>query len=235
MGCKNQKPFAIEKLLKDDPWEQHISLVDPFSYIHRWYSNVFNNVVSQASFSWTMYMSDGDGGVIVVKSPPQYKVMDFPDTGYISDEDDEYNTASFIETNIEPIDNSATPYLKNSYEAHRNDDDILDLSARDLGSRVGPRDDHTDWLSCIAKKTGLPRLLLSWLLLMCAIVMIWLCLSAAVTSPEQKVYTEPQKLSINGDQEVIAELLSQGVKPTYPQPEKPELRALPIKISVHRI
>lgn len=103
------------------------------------------------------------------------------------------NTASYFETNIEAVDNSATPFLRNSqYRAHRNDEDILDLSAREMGSQRGSYDDHTDWLSCIAKKSGLPRLLLSWLLLMCAVVMIWLCLSAAVTSPEQKIYTEPK-------------------------------------------
>jgi len=105
----------------------------------------------------------------------------------------EFNTASYFETNIEAIDNSATPFLKNSpYRAHRNDEDILDLSARDGTSVHSSYDNHADWLSCIAKKTGLPRLLLSWVLLMCAVVMIWLCLSAAVTSPEQRIYTEPK-------------------------------------------
>lgn len=97
-----------------------------------------------------------------------------------------------METNIEPMDNSATPFLKN---APRNDEDLLGLSARDLdpkGYGYYGNEDHADWLSCVARKTGMPRLLLSWLLLMCAIVMIWLCLSAAVTSPEHRVFSEPQ-------------------------------------------
>ncbi|KAH3698293.1 transmembrane protein 59-like [Dreissena polymorpha] len=234
LGCQSQKPFAIEHLLADDPWEQHIHLVDPFSYLHGVYSSMFNTIVSQATVSWTMYMSNSDGTVMVVKSPSQYKVMSMGPGGVDTLNDDEI-TASFIETNIKPLDNSATPYLKtHSYGAQRNDDDLIHLSARDIDASIGPHDDHMDWLSCVATKTGLPRLLLSWLLLMCAIVMIWLCLSAAVTAPEQKVYTEPKKLSINGDQEVIAEMLAKGVKPCYPQ-VRPELSFLPIKISVHRI
>ena len=106
----------------------------------------------------------------------------------------EYNTASSLETNLKPMDLSATPNIKNSPYQSR-DDDLIDLSVRDLEDYKNKRhlqEEANDWLSCISKKTGLPRLVLSWLLLMCAIVMIWLCLSAAVTSPEQKVYNEPQ-------------------------------------------
>ena len=44
-----------------------------------------------------------------------------------------------------------------------------------------------DWLGCIAKKTGLPRLLLSLTIFVSAIVMIWLCFTTAATAPEQKV------------------------------------------------
>ena len=103
-------------------------------------------------------------------------------------------TSSYIETNIEAMDNSATPIGKHSQlRAHPGDDDVLDLSVRDLnGDRNRAETEATDWLTCIAKKSGLPRLLLSWLLLMCALVMIWLCLSAAVTSPDHKTISEPQ-------------------------------------------
>ena len=106
----------------------------------------------------------------------------------------EFNTASFIETNILPLDNSATPFLKNSQlSGQLDDDDIISLSQRDLSANQNaPAYNSNDWLSCIATKTGLPRLVLSWVLLMCAIVMIWLCLSAAVTGPDQRVVSEPQ-------------------------------------------
>jgi len=103
------------------------------------------------------------------------------------------NTGSVIETNLESVDRSATPFLDQQRYKLQRDDDIVRLSVRDLdGNSVTPREEKGDWLSCVARKTGLPRLLLSWLLLMCAVVMVWLCLSAAVTAPEHKVYTDPQ-------------------------------------------
>ncbi|XP_053395564.1 transmembrane protein 59-like [Mercenaria mercenaria] len=226
LGCSSQKPFALDHILREDPWEQQIHFMSPMMYMHQWYSNVFNNIMNQATVSWTMYMRDNDGSVVVVKSPKQFKVYEL--RGADEDSSDGYNTASSLETNIKPMDNSATPFLKNpAYNPSVIDDDLIDLSAL--------QEEANDWLSCVAKKTGISRLILSWLLLMCAIVMIWLCLSAAVTSPEQKVYTEPQKLSINGDQEIIAEMLARGIKPTYPIEKKSELQSLPIKISVHRI
>lgn len=130
---------------------------------------------------------------VLLESKEDYDLYDFSVKLFAFSE---YNTASYMETNIEAIDNSATPFLKNSpYKAHRNDEDLINLSVRDLdGNKKGLYEDHSDWLSCVARKTGLPRLLLSWLLLMSAVVMIWLCLSAAVTSPEHKIYTEPQVL-----------------------------------------
>ena len=105
------------------------------------------------------------------------------------------------------MDNSATPIGKHSQlRAHAGYDDGLGLSARDLNSgRSRASKEATDWLSCIAQKSGLPRLLLSWLLLMCAIVMIWLCLSAAVTSPDHRVISEPQvRLKVKLDLPYVA-------------------------------
>jgi len=48
------------------------------------------------------------------------------------------------------------------------------------------------------------------------------------------VFSFFQKLSINGDQEVIAEMLAAGIKPAYPE-TKLKIARLPIKLSVHRI
>ena len=48
------------------------------------------------------------------------------------------------------------------------------------------------------------------------------------------IFVSFQKLSINGDQEVIAELLAQGIKPSYPQ-ERAGESVLPIKLKVQRI
>ena len=44
-----------------------------------------------------------------------------------------------------------------------------------------------DWLTCVSRKTGLSRVFLSMLLFMSALMMIWLCLTAMVTAPEQRI------------------------------------------------
>ena len=66
----------ILSYVQDDPWEQQIQFIHPITYMHQWYSNVFNNIMNQASVSWTMYMKDNDGSVVVVKSPKQFKVYE---------------------------------------------------------------------------------------------------------------------------------------------------------------
>jgi len=48
---------------------------------------MFNNFVSQASVSWTMYMSDGDGNILIVKSPPRLRIVDFTDSSNSGDID----------------------------------------------------------------------------------------------------------------------------------------------------
>ena len=44
---------------------------------------------------------------------------------------------------------------------------------------------RSDWLTCVARKTGIARIVLCFLILATAIVMIWFCLTAAATAPEQ--------------------------------------------------
>ena len=55
--------------------------------MHSWCSGMFNNFVSQASVSWTMYMSDGDGNILIVKSPPRLRIVDFTDSSNSGDID----------------------------------------------------------------------------------------------------------------------------------------------------
>ena len=94
-------------------------------------------------------------------------------------------TSNYWETNIEPLDNAATPMLKNSQmRSARSFEDGPNYSVMEEPGM------GADWLSCIAKKTGVPRLLLCLLILFCAITMIWLCLTAAVTAPDQRVHAQ---------------------------------------------
>lgn len=106
----------------------------------------------------------------------------------------EYKTSNYIETNLAFLDNSATPNLKNSQV------NALDRQGRDLGLAVEePVDEQQspDWLSCVSRKTGLPRLILSLTIFLAAIVMIWLCVTAIATAPEQRVPKQVSRISCN--------------------------------------
>lgn len=101
----------------------------------------------------------------------------------------EYRTSNYLETNIESGNNVATPQLRNS-QLHpgnsQGSDDDINLSLHDLDGQ------SADWLACISQKIGMPKMLLTALVLLCAVVMIWLCLTAAVTAPEHRVSSAPQ-------------------------------------------
>ena len=53
----------------------NIHLMYPFMYIHRLYSDMISNVISQSSVSWSVYMRDDDGSVMVVKSAPRLEFV----------------------------------------------------------------------------------------------------------------------------------------------------------------
>ena len=95
----------------------------------------------------------------------------------------DYKTSNYLETNLAALDNSATPNLKHSQmHALEHNTDSMDVPLRD--------DVHLDWLGCIARKTGMPRFPLSFVIFCSAMVMIWLCFTTAVTAPEHRVSSQ---------------------------------------------
>ncbi|KAL3867810.1 hypothetical protein ACJMK2_040657 [Sinanodonta woodiana] len=232
MGCNSQIPFSLEHQQVDTD-QQNIHVLYPLMFMHSMYSSMFDQMFQQMTNTWSNFFKDTDGAVIIIQSQqqqPMYFYAEILDVPEETEGEDEYKTVNYPETILEALDNSATPILKNSQlKAHENDD--VSLSARDLQEM---EDSSSDWLSCVAKKSGLPRLLLTILLLMCAIAMIWLCLTAAATAPDHRLSRKPQKLSINGDLEVMNAMLSQGLKPSFPQ-ETAEVYPLPIKIKIQQV
>jgi hypothetical protein len=97
----------------------------------------------------------------------------------------DYNTAHYLETNLEEVDRSATPVIKRS-QIPGND------GTQFAYNTDGENTAANDWLTCVSKKTGLSRVFLSMLLFMSAMMMIWLCLTAMVTAPEQRVHANNQ-------------------------------------------
>ncbi|XP_046347204.1 transmembrane protein 59-like isoform X1 [Haliotis rufescens] len=229
LGCRSQTPFAARRHQLESE-EPSIHLLYPLMYVHSLYSNMIEKAYHSMTVSWSLYMEADNGKLVVIKSQPQF-YTEFNDAQDLDDykgmnSDDK--TANYLEMNIEPIDNAATPNLKHSQlRSARSFEDSLGLMSDD-------RNVNSDWLTCIARKTGIPRLLLCLLILFCAIVMIWLCLTAAVTAPEHRIHT--QKLSINGDLEYLREMVKQGkgIQVLHPQ-DRVEASPLPIKIRVERI
>jgi len=237
LGCDCQAK-AITKMRKkfqqvmseDDP----LSPVFPFLYAHDIFSNMFDKMASHVSVRWSLYTSNEDGQLIVVQSQPEVyvneEILNMPDG-------DDYKTSNYLESNLMAVDNSATPNIRNSQ--------LQRLVGRDMDANelnLAAQDDaNSDWLGCIAYKTGLPRLLLSCTIFLSAVVMIWLCLTTAATAPEQRV--PAQKLSIYGDLEYLSSMDEKLIlSKVHPQTlacidaeGEHEAGPLPIKVKVQRI
>lgn len=100
---------------------------------------------------------------------------------------DEDQTPNYIETNLEENDFLATSDVKNSQlrvDWHRGD---IEMAPGDA-----------DWLSCLSRRTMLPRYLLFIFIFCCFTSIIWLCLSSCISSDQQ--YPDAlSKWSINTD------------------------------------
>ncbi|XP_076076166.1 transmembrane protein 59-like [Mytilus galloprovincialis] len=224
-GCKNQVPQLKKFNFDEDPMDMmNIHFINPFMYVHNMYSNMVDKVWNGLSVRWSFYMRSGDGSVIVVKSEPQFT----PEFDSI-ETDDDYNTAHYLETNLEEVDRSATPVIKRSQIMPREDGTQYAYNVN------GENTATNDWLSCVSKKTGLSRVFLSMLLFMSAMMMIWLCLTAMVTAPDQRVHANNQRLSINGDLEHIKQMKALGMEISYPQVISDDAGPLPVKVKVQRL
>ncbi|CAH1774311.1 unnamed protein product, partial [Owenia fusiformis] len=228
IGCASQVPFAIKRqqqLELEALEEPSIHMLFPVMMVHDMYSNMVDKLRNQMTVSWSFYMQADDGKMIVMKSEPRFEF----NTG--SSILDGSKTMNYIDTNLAVLDNSATPNVKNSQI------DTFERDLRDIDFSMEEADSQnsSDWLECIAKKTGLSRLFLSLTILCSALAMIWLCFTTAATAPDQKL--KPQKLSIYGDLEYLKEMAVQkklSLAEYHPQ-AKAEAFALPIKVKVEQV
>ncbi|GFN74611.1 transmembrane protein 59-like, partial [Plakobranchus ocellatus] len=112
-GCNSQKPFTnklssvpgLESPFTDSSLPR---MMYPFLYMHNMYSNMVDKVTHQMSVSWSFFMQDGTGRLVVIKSQPQVVDMDFDDYSSYR------GTSSVAETNIEPAEHTATEMLRHS-------------------------------------------------------------------------------------------------------------------------
>jgi len=232
LGCNSQRPVAekwgpMPSMENVGGLEDSLAnLITPMLYMHNMYSNMVDKVSQHMSVSWSFYMQDGTGRLVVMKSQPQTVELDARDFDDFSAPLRLANSAFDASMTMEDQDATATEML--------NGDQMK--SVRNLGNDLnfaaakGPQPDSADWLSCIAQRTGLPRLLLCAVILLSAVAMIWLCMSAAVTAPEQRL--TQHKLSINGDLEYLRQMMHK--KGVHPQ-DFVEARPLPTKIRIAQL
>lgn len=57
------------------------------------------------------------------------------------------------------------------------------------GGRVDDTD-RSDWLACVSRRTGVPRLLLSLLLIISSVTIVWLCLTTSVSTKHRHLPVE---------------------------------------------
>lgn len=235
LGCDSQKSVSrnwgpMGSLDVDGADTSMSNMMYPLMYMHNMYSNMAQKMAHHMSVSWSFYMQDGNGRLVVVQSQPQSMDVDVQD---FDDYSSSKGTSTGMETNIEASDNTATEIFRHSQlKSVRSLGDEMNAMKgypwRDIDDSI-----NTDWLTCIAYKTGVPRLLLCVCILLSAVAMIWLCMSAAVTAPDQKI--TQQKLSINGDLSYLRHLMEKrGLKSVHPQ-DFVEARPLPVKIRVEQI
>lgn len=74
--------FVIPQLVDMDSDFLHEGMpgmMYPFLYMHNMYSNMVDKVTHHMSVSWSFFMQDGSGRLVVIKSQPQVLDMDVQD------------------------------------------------------------------------------------------------------------------------------------------------------------
>ncbi|BFZ16940.1 hypothetical protein BsWGS_19979 [Bradybaena similaris] len=234
LGCRSQIPVTdkhdqLKDLESSIPEMEMSHLLYPLMYMHNMYSSMFDKATNQMCVSWSFLMRDGQGHMMVIRSLPQEldtDVQDFDDYTY-------RGTSSVLETNIESSGNTATEVLRHSQlKSARSLGDEISAAQADPWKHQQDDASASDWLTCISRKLGLPRFLLCVFIVFSAVAMVWLCMSAAVTAPDQRV---SQKLSIQGDLEYLRYLPDKkGITGVHPQ-DFVQARPLPMKIRIEQI
>ena len=62
--------------LQDSLEEANMHLLSPLSYMHGLYSNMLDKVYHRVSVSWSFYMQNDNGNVIIIQSQPQFLEYD---------------------------------------------------------------------------------------------------------------------------------------------------------------
>ncbi|CAM9761886.1 unnamed protein product [Lampetra planeri] len=181
-GCDSQQPLAVLRQKQLMSMVPRIHFLYPLTLVSSLCGNLMSSAQSFISSSWTFYLQADDGKVVVfqVRSAP-------PEVSFIfrvaSSEEDVRQFAAEHEAKREERSNSGESSFQLLYEEHA----------------------KHDFLSCMSRRSGLPRWILAFTLILSIVVLLWLCCATTATAPDQYIRL-PQKLSINGDLQYLKEL-----------------------------
>lgn len=178
-GCDNQHAFTI-KQESQQPQTAHV--LQPLMYVQAVYTNVVGHMSRFMSSSWTLYVQEDDGKVVVSKDTPDILQEIMNEDGEVREMDDLGNGLLM----------SGSGNIKEYSESLLKRNDYIEA----IGHTVDNRNpDGVDWLSCVSRQSGVPRKLLLLVLLLAIMVMVWLCCATAATAQEQRV----KNLQVNND------------------------------------
>ncbi|XP_071492483.1 transmembrane protein 59-like [Diadema antillarum] len=193
LGCAEQLPFSIQMRKEYASQEPTLHLLHPLFSVHSIFQQLTSNIRG-VSFSASMFFWQGDNNqVYVFETQPEIDIFTVD-----PDPQEPFNFGkpfSGFETNLEVL----------------NDHDPTSDPSRPYSSHL----DTSTWLDCVAKRSGLPRWLLSITILLSSVALLWLCCATMVTAPERRVHVP--KLSIHGDLEYLKESKKSpiGSQPVY--------------------
>uniref|UniRef100_T1J5P0 Transmembrane protein 59 n=1 Tax=Strigamia maritima TaxID=126957 RepID=T1J5P0_STRMM len=230
IGCSNQLPFSVEKLkkMKDDPPKMH--LLTPLMFVHNIYNNMLNHMSRMMSVSWSFYLQQDNGKVVVIQSEPEVitEYLDMDEVDYEKNQDESNTDETTNDVDglrdelLQSPDITFQHMLPDTYHYNQIqfNDGFVSLTEDESSNNM-------DWLGCVARKSGLPRWLIGLTMLSSALAMVWLCFTTTATAPDH--YIRAQKINLYRDLEYLNEVEPQEKMRIQPLRED-EAAPLPLKI-----
>ncbi|XP_062868795.1 transmembrane protein 59-like isoform X2 [Trichomycterus rosablanca] len=152
-----------------------VSVIDAFS---GWCNDIVSSAQSFISSTWTFYLQADDGKVVVFQSQPE--------TEYSLSE----LQAAHSRVAYKPLPQVNTYTQRIHTGGHLYGERTVAKSAS-KGKHMSQNSEdgitEHDFLSCMSRRSGLPRWILAACLFLSVMVMLWLSCASLVTAPEQHI------------------------------------------------
>jgi len=232
-GCSSQMTITQQKPKQDEPVFEGQDMFSPLLYMQSLCGGLMGHMSNVISVSWSYYVQEDNGKVIMVQSSPQI-LTSFDDT------DDSLSLSSLLGEPSDTRKNTKKEPMSSGYLYHLQDGGrpLEDMLVRRGETNPRPQVDleeeiqTMDWLGCVSRKSGLPRWFLAMTIFLSSFVMIWLCFATTATAPEHKIQT--QKVNYLTDVDYM-----QYYEPTeqikYQPINEQDAPPLPVKVHLNKL